>query len=750
MEKHNIRPYARLLTMLGDQLIKNETIALTELVKNAYDADADVCRVKFINFNCDSTNNSESIIEISDNGYGMSKDIITKHFLNPATPIKKSGKELRKSKKGRICQGEKGIGRFSMLKLGKKVTVYSKEPECAVVHSIKFDFGDYDEEFLFRNGISEEIFLDQIEIQYDECVISSFDSTSLIAESQHGTVIRIEQLKGEWNQNKIDEFKKDMVRFSPFEIDDNSIVNNMDFNTDIYINGEQDNYKKSAIKKIEDIIYNKALYKVSGRYDEKNKRISFSYIEANDVKSTVVVYLSDNAPEDRNSIDFKGIRFYDAEVRKYFDGGSTTSCGDFSYEFYIFDFEAKPNEFFGLSKEDKEVVRDHRIFLYRDNVRVQPYGAPNDDWLQIDRTRAKDKAGNMFSNDQIVGQIKITKANNKNLKDKTSREGIIEDTIAFEQLSKLVKALLSFLRIKIYQRYKAREIAKKEVKSLAAEKQTRSDDIKSLREECKGNEFALRKLDAIEASIDKQERVYTQRIDVVEQLAGVGISVETASHDIMLSIDKLRDVVHQIHINSEDNLVWDREKIYNDSENAENLTSLIYMKMKDLQQIFVSSKQRPRPINVEDVIKKIESIYSKAYRERNIKVEYVKIGNSPVKAKTIDAVLFQVFINLFDNSLYWLQFINRERKVVIYLDGNLQRVIFADNGIGIAVEDAPYIFEAFYSGKGEEGRGLGLYIAKKLLNRYSYDMDVIINDYDKKECGANFSVEFTTDENLGV
>ena len=66
MEKHNIRPYARLLTMLGDQLIKNETIALTELVKNAYDADADVCRVKFINFNCDSTNNSESIIEISE------------------------------------------------------------------------------------------------------------------------------------------------------------------------------------------------------------------------------------------------------------------------------------------------------------------------------------------------------------------------------------------------------------------------------------------------------------------------------------------------------------------------------------------------------------------------------------------------------------------------------------------------------------------------------------------------------------
>ena len=49
-EQLKIRPYARLLTMLGDQLIKNELIALTELVKNSYDADADFCNVKFCDF----------------------------------------------------------------------------------------------------------------------------------------------------------------------------------------------------------------------------------------------------------------------------------------------------------------------------------------------------------------------------------------------------------------------------------------------------------------------------------------------------------------------------------------------------------------------------------------------------------------------------------------------------------------------------------------------------------------------------
>ena len=55
-EQLKIRPYARLLTMLGDQLIKNEQIAVTELMKNSYDADADWVKVSFENFGKDYKN----------------------------------------------------------------------------------------------------------------------------------------------------------------------------------------------------------------------------------------------------------------------------------------------------------------------------------------------------------------------------------------------------------------------------------------------------------------------------------------------------------------------------------------------------------------------------------------------------------------------------------------------------------------------------------------------------------------------
>ena len=231
---------------------------------------------------------------------------------------------------------------------------------------------------------------------------------------------------------------------------------------------------------------------------------------------------------------------------------------------------------------------------------------------------------------------------------------------------------------------------------------------------------------------------------MAERLAGVGLSVETASHDIMLTIERLQECIHDIYVESIPSLLNDIEVINGKAQNAEGMVGLVYMKMKDLQQIFVSSKQRAKNIRVEEILAKIQSIYAKSYKEKGIDIKVIKEGRSPVVAKTIDAVLFQVFINLFDNALYWLSLQDSERSVRIYLNGDEQTVTFSDNGPGIRTEDAPFVFDAFYSGKGEEGRGLGLYIAKILLNRYKYSIE-LLQGTDKKQSGANFKITFLTD-----
>lgn len=742
-EQLRIRPYARLLTMLGDQLIKNELIALTELVKNSYDADADFCNVQFCNFSENKEKEYNSSIIVDDNGYGMSYDIITKHFLNPATPIKKKGKELRHSKKGRICQGEKGIGRFSMLKLGKKVTIYSKEETSEQVHKVIFDFTKYDDEFLMSFKTEEDIFLDELTIEYESISVEKIPLDISLKKHNSGTAIVIETLKGEWDAQKIEDFEKDMLRFCPFEIDQKKIVDNMDFNVRIFLNGNEEKYKESKLKEIENLIQDKSLYKISGKYDEDAKRLIFSYIEANGDRKHISLSFVES--KERNSLDFQAIKFFQDHLKKYYENGKTTICGNFQYEFYVFDFDSKQNEIFGLTIDQKELIRDHRIFLYRDGIRVQPYGAANDDWLQIDRTRASDKAGNMFSNDQLIGQISITKKENSNLRDKTSREGIIEDNESFSQFSKIIKGLLSYVRIKLYQNYKFRQKQNKEQSLVPQKKAQRSNNFNKLLEFAGDNKQIAKIVKDVEKDFKEQERAFETRLGVAERLAGVGLSVETASHDIMLTIERLQECIHDIYVESTPSLLNDIELINSKAQNAEGMVGLVYMKMKDLQQIFVSSKQRAKNIRVEEILSKIQSIYAKSYKEKDISVEIVKEGNSPVIAKTIDAVLFQVFINLFDNALYWLSLQDSKREVKIFLNSNDQTITFSDNGPGVTMEDAPFVFDAFYSGKGEEGRGLGLYIAKILLNRYKYNIELLTDDWDKKLCGANFRISFIAD-----
>ena len=100
-QSYQIKPYARLLTMLGYQLISNARVALVVLVKNSYDADASWVKISFNGFReiplgdgkfeIEKTNSSS--ITIEDDGCGMTMDTIKKHWLNPATPEKKNRKK---------------------------------------------------------------------------------------------------------------------------------------------------------------------------------------------------------------------------------------------------------------------------------------------------------------------------------------------------------------------------------------------------------------------------------------------------------------------------------------------------------------------------------------------------------------------------------------------------------------------------------------------------------------------------------
>lgn len=169
--------------------------------------------------------------------------------------------------------------------------------------------------------------------------------------------------------------------------------------------------------------------------------------------------------------------------------------------------------------------------------------------------------------------------------------------------------------------------------------------------------------------------------------------------------------------------------------------------MRDIQSLFRSSKQRAHAIRVRDILEKVAHIYSNAFeRKENGIILDIEELKPPLVAKCTDTVLMQLFINLFDNSLYWLREIDKgKRHIRIILDGDQKRILYADSGKGIPKEDRKYVFEPFFSRK-DPGRGLGLYIARQLLDRFDYSIELAET---KRDClleGACFVVSFAPEE----
>ena len=75
------------------------------------------------------------------------------------------------------------------------------------------------------------------------------------------------------------------------------------------------------------------------------------------------------------------------------------------------------------------------------------------------------------------------------------------------------------------------------------------------------------------------------------------------------------------------------------------------------------------------------------------KISFEKVvKGSPLVVKTTDAVLLQLFLNLFDNAVYWLEGQKTTREILVTMSGDDQSLIFSDSGPGIRPDDASVYF----------------------------------------------------------
>lgn len=353
--------------LFGRGLVTDQVAAVFELVKNSYDADAKEVEIIFSNLASEKAS-----LTIYDNGTGMNLSDIETKWMIIGTDSKKD--TMYSPIYQRPLNGDKGIGRFSVDRLGSFLHMEAQKRGTTERYLADFDWTLFDGE---SRNISE------IEIPY-------IKKTG--EKNKHGVSLTISGLRDIWDDGKLRELYRNLRQFkSPFSQDDNF---------KIFITAPEFGYNKREVTV------------------EKLEGVSSLWMTAE---------ISDTNPEIiRITVNKDGLEYESIQTNSF-------SFGSIKTKVFMFNQGDKIRfaNRYGLR------VRDYgNIRLYRDSFRIYPYGEAKNDWLDIDRRQTQGMMRFLGTRD-LIGYVQIGKEANPNLKPLTNRQGL-EKNAAFEQLQNFV------------------------------------------------------------------------------------------------------------------------------------------------------------------------------------------------------------------------------------------------------------------------------------------------------------------------
>lgn len=475
----NLTASARLIMQLGEQLIEDELVALLELIKNAYDADAN--NVDVVIDTDTVTPYGKGRIEIKDDGNGMIPSIVRNSFLRLSTSFKEE--EKSSIYYHRRVLGKKGIGRLSFQRLGNYITVET------VPNIERFEETDLlkeeDVEFIKEySKINIDIDWSEFPIDMDFSDIMATVKYEKDVVASYGTKIVIKGIK---NLNFWDMDKKKEEKLK------NELLNMMDpFQKNL-------NLKKSerfnVLLKINDVPYSvepidesllDELYDSKVSFDFKDWKLHvkierpLKYIMQR--RNSIVKRMEDSGYEilreaeyekesEEHLVDFKDLNKVSIDYPKInFTIEKTTFLseslisklvekkekGEITEEEYlkaIVDQYAYPGDFAGAiyardktNKEEIDIILGKEglvkaklntlsdinkvwssmqgVYVYRNGFRVLPYGRR--DWIGFTE-KSQTAANNIYKEHTVVGYLKLDGFTSEKLEEQTNRQGFIQD-----------------------------------------------------------------------------------------------------------------------------------------------------------------------------------------------------------------------------------------------------------------------------------------------------------------------------------
>ena len=509
---------SRLLFQLGEKLVTDRAVALAELVKNGYDADATLVTVRMHNIKTKG-----GTITIEDNGSGIVPIGFNQTWMRIATIDKEQNP--MSSRYGRQKAGEKGIGRFACRRLAEVLEVESvaedENHNKTRLYAI-FNWAD---------------FLPGTDVNSVPVVLSS---AVVDVGTPTGTRLTLKRAVEPWSSSDIKRLKLQLVDLiSPVSIrlELETPPENYDPGFNIKFDCPEFPIK---VEDLNETFFKDAWAKLTASVDQ----------QGNAVYHLLVMQGSEYRAEREFKREEPFVYLREAKMESYI----------FSYRADFF----KDSQW-GLAQTRK--IGDERggIKVYADSFRIFGYGAKGDDWLDTNYDLARNIVSvdrevshfaflgtrpglSLFRNNNVFGQVVFSRMANKNLEITVNRERITSG-VAFEELKKFARLGIDFATV-LYSGQVAKEKKQREEKQRAREeartkawteairraeeaKQRAEEESKKAEERRKGTEAEIKgaELKAAEA-IEKRRSLEVSRREAEQRRRDIEANARESSDSV--------------------------------------------------------------------------------------------------------------------------------------------------------------------------------------------------------------------------
>lgn len=718
-----------LLRELGEKLVETVHIALVELVKNSYDADATEVEILFTK---DSFDKSE--IHIIDNGKGMNYKAIEDYWMRIATNNKENN--YRSEIFGRPLTGAKGIGRFSCRRLGSNLKLITKGTKSGKLignqDNIEFTVVEFPWS-KFQPGI-------------DVTEISCDGNSSIISNGNTGTILVISEISEEWNLRGWNWLKRQLAVLSA----------NRGMKREGYREDPGFTIKITApdfeggVRDIRNDFINSGWGTLTAHINKSHQAVCV--LEAKGIgRKTITSNLTFPHLVDVN-LEI-GIMVGDRMQMRDTSTASLTTM--------------------------QQILPDWGGVQVRyRNFRVYPYG--DDDWLNIDKDRGIRRSNtkidelsvfagtlkgvdasrsllNLLSMRSYLGTVDIGE-NSEGFEMKLNREGFLLSP-AVEELKTFVRYAIDWSTI--YRDYSIRQETQQQ--SLFAIKQF-EELINEKLEPVRYVEAAVNYLESevqnITRILPKKERFETEQsffkaTDFIRKhnetnkaellhlrlIASTSTLLLIFSHEVKSLLGLLEQSKNSLTLLAVKLQPSERKDILKITSDFNDLKG----RLDDLLQMtsLVGTDQRQSKsgqVALKSKILRVEKVFSLITSKYNIEIDHSKVPNNIVIKDILEAEVYSILLNILSNSIKSVIAGGKNRKIEISAirNDNKNEILIKDSGLGLNGDKFEEVFIPFISDPDSQlynnlekrlnpedklivgsGSGLGLGIIKEIVNAHN-------------------------------